>query len=119
MLPGFRIPAIEEAARGAVAAGHSGDHDTVRHQRRDDSDIAFLVVGKFLLPDLLAGLHVEGDDVAIERLAKQLAVIDSGPAAHDGASISDPRRSTLVLHRRAPARPRRCSDWWSRSAPAA
>src|SRR5262249_42402495 len=58
LLPGFRIPAVEETARGAVAAGHAGDHDAVGHQRRDDADIAFLVVGKFLLPDLLAGLHV-------------------------------------------------------------
>src|SRR5262249_37173619 len=81
---------------------HAGDHDPVRHQRGDNADIAFLVVGELLLPDLLAGLHVEGDDMTIQRLAEQLAVIDRGSPAHDGAGIPDPRCRALVLDRRAP-----------------
>src|SRR5262249_62248519 len=68
MLAGIGIPAVEEPARCAVAAGHPGDHNPVRHQRRNDADVTFLVVGKFLFPDLFSGLHVERDDVAIERL---------------------------------------------------
>src|SRR5262245_56935823 len=58
MLAGFRIPAVEEPARRAVAARHPGDEDPVRHQRRDSAEVTFLVVGKLLLPDLFARLHV-------------------------------------------------------------
>src|SRR5262249_18614361 len=63
MLAGRRVPAVEEAAGGAVAAGHAGDQHAVGDERRDDAGVAFLVVGELLLPELLAGLHVERDDV--------------------------------------------------------
>src|SRR5262249_12313002 len=85
VLSGVGIPAVEEAARGAVAAGDAADHDAVRDQRRDDAGVALLVVGEFLLPELASGLHVEREDVRVDLLAKQLAVVDGGAAAHDDA----------------------------------
>src|SRR5262245_58767616 len=102
MLAGIGIPAIKEPARCAVAARHPGDHNPVRHQRRDDADITFLVIGNFLFPDLFSGLHVERDDVAIERLAKQPTIVKRGSPAHDGTRSPNPRRRALILNRRAP-----------------
>ncbi len=100
--PAFRIPAVEEAARGAVPARHPGDHHAVRHQRRDDSRVTFLEVGEFLLPHLLAGLHVERDDVAVYRLAKKLPVVEGRWSPNDDAGVPDTRSGALVFHRCAP-----------------
>src|SRR5262249_57897710 len=102
LVAGVRIPSVEKAARGAVAARDASDENPVRDQRGDDPGIAFLEVREFLLPDLLSGLHVERDDVRVDLLAKQLAVVDGGAAAHDDAGVADPRRRALVLHRRPP-----------------
>src|SRR5262249_60991041 len=90
--------------RWSLPARHSGDHNPVRHQRRDDADVTFLVIGKFLFPELFSGLHVERDDVAIERLAKQPTIVNRGSPAHEGAGSPDPRRRPLILNRRAPDR---------------
>src|SRR5262249_60914787 len=102
MWAGTLPPAAETPPRCAAAPRHSGDHNPVRHQRRDDADVTFLVIGKFLFPDLFSGLHVERDDVAIERLAKQPTIVNRGSPAHDGAGGPDPRRRALILNRRAP-----------------
>src|SRR5215813_13959607 len=104
LFAGFRLPAIEEAARGAVSARHPGDHDAIRYQGRDYAGVAFLVVGELLLPDLLASLHVERDDMTINRLAKKFAIIDGRSPAHDDAGLTNPRRPALILNRRAPDR---------------
>ena len=98
------IPAVEEPARRAVAARHPGDEDPVRRQRGDNACVAFLVVSELLLPDLLAGLHIERDDMAVDRLAKKFAIIDGRSPAHDDAGLTNPRRPALILNRRAPDR---------------
>src|SRR5262249_55994954 len=94
--------AIEEAARGAVSARHPGDHDAIRYQGRDYAGVAFLVVGELLLPDLLASLHVDRDDMTINRLAKKLAIIDGRSPAHDDAGLTNPRTPPLIFDRRPP-----------------
>src|SRR5215831_15432071 len=98
----YRIPAIEEAARGAVSARHPGDHDAIRYQGGDYASVAFLVVGELLLPDLLASLHVEGDDMTINRLAKKLAIIDGRSPSPDDAGLTNSRRPPLIFDRRQP-----------------
>src|SRR5262249_60677896 len=88
--------AMEEAARGAGSARHPGDHDAIRYQGRDYAGVAFLVVGELLLPDLLASLHVERDDMTINRLATKLAIIDRRSPAHDAARFRNPSRPAPV-----------------------
>src|SRR5215813_12548242 len=102
LFAGFRLPAIEEAARGAVSARHPGDHDAIRYQGGDYASVAFLVVGELLLPDLLSSLHVERDDMTINRLAKKLAIIDGRSSAHDDAGLTNPRGPPLIFDRRPP-----------------
>src|SRR5262249_73858 len=102
MLAGIRIPAVEEPARRSVAARHPGDHDAIRYQRGDYAGVAFLVVSKLLSPDLLASLHIKRDDVPVDRLAKQFAIIDGRSPAHDDAGLTNPRRPPLIFDRCPP-----------------
>src|SRR5207237_4126748 len=102
LLAGLGVPAVEEPTGGAIAARHPRDHDAVRHQRRDDAGVALLVVGELLLPELLAGLHVERDDMRVDRLAEELAVVDGRAAARDDAGRADAGRAALVVDGRAP-----------------
>ena len=59
--------------------------------------VAFLEVGEFLLPDLLAGLHVERDDVASIVLAKELAVVDRRARRALMRRTRDAQRAAVVL----------------------
>src|SRR5262249_32217359 len=72
LLAGLRIPAHEEAARGVLAAGGSRDQHAVGDERGADALVAFLMLGELLLPDLLAGLHVERDYMRIQGRAIEL-----------------------------------------------
>src|SRR5262249_61896259 len=85
-LAGFGVPAVEEAARRRFSAGHPGDQHAVGDHRRPAPVITFLGFGELLLPDLLAGLDVEGDDVVVDRHAEELAVVEYRRAACDAAA---------------------------------
>src|SRR5262249_24124589 len=65
-LAGFRVPTVEEATCRGLAAGHSRNDDAVGHNRRARGEIAFLGFGKLLVPDLLARLHVERDEMVVD-----------------------------------------------------
>jgi hypothetical protein len=75
VLPGFGIPAVQKSARRELATRHAGDQHAVRDDRRARRGIALFVVGELLLPHLFARLHVERDDVVVERDAIELAVV--------------------------------------------
>ena len=105
MLSGFRIPAIEEAAGGVIAARHAGDQHAVGDERRARRGVAFREVGKLLLPYLCAGFHVERNDVRVERHTKELAVVDGRRAAVDRAAASVRRRFRRRVGGRAPDLP--------------
>src|SRR5947209_8379222 len=109
LFAGFRIPAIEEAARGAISTCHPSDYDAIRYQRSDYAGVAFLVVGELLFPNLLPSLHLERDDMTINRLAKKLAIIDSRSPAHDDARLTNTRRAALIFHRCPPDLLARCN----------
>ena len=83
LLPGLRIPAVQKSARRGLAARHSGNHHAIGHDRRARRVISLAPVGKLLLPDLFAGLHVERDDVVVDGDAEQFAAVDRGGAAGD------------------------------------
>src|SRR5207302_2272737 len=105
LLSRIRIVALDEAARGAVSAPHSRDQHAVRDDRSDDSLVAFLPLGILLLPDLLAGLHVEREHMRVDRLTKELALVDRRRAAHQRAAGRDAQRAALVLDGSAPDLP--------------
>src|SRR5262249_46847520 len=60
-----------------------------------------LRLGELLLPDLLAGLHVERDKVIVDRHTKELAVVKHRRAARDAA----PGDAGLGFNGRAPELP--------------
>ena len=52
LLAGIRIPAVEESARGGLAAGHAGDQHAVGDDRRAGGVVALFGIGEFLVPEL-------------------------------------------------------------------
>src|SRR5438309_9985571 len=107
LLPGIRIVGVDAAARGAVAARHPRDQHPVRNDGRNDAFVAFFPIGILLLPDLLAGLHVEREYVRVDRLAKELALVDRRRASHERSAGRDSQRASFVLDGRAPYLPAR------------
>src|SRR5207247_951993 len=105
LLPGLRVVRLDEAARGAVPARHPRDQYAVGDEGRNDALVAFLPLGVLLLPDLLAGLHVESEHVRVDRLAKELALVDRRRASHERSAGRDAQRPALVLDGRAPDLP--------------
>ena len=101
-LPGLRIPAIEEATSGELAAGHPGNHDAIGHNRCAGGGVALVPVGKFLVPQHLAALHVEGEQMVVDRDAKQPPVVDRRGASVDRAKEGDARGGGVGVHRSAP-----------------
>ena len=100
-LPGVRIPAIEEPARGGLSTGHAGNQHAVGNDRPTRSVVAICGVGEFLVPELFAGLHVECEHVVVNRHAKEFAVIDRRRASVESGTL-DPR---FELDLRAPDLP--------------
>src|SRR5262249_9637959 len=101
LLAGRGIPAVEETARAEFGAGAAGDQDSVRDQRCNGERVAFLPLGHFLLPQLLAGLLVERHPVRVERGAEHLALEDRDALVRHAAA-HDAWRSGVVIDRRAP-----------------
>ena len=98
---GLRVPTSEESARGALAAGHSGNHDAVGDNRRTRRVVAVLLVRELLVPDLHARLHVERDEMVVVGDAIELAVVD-----RRGAAVDETADGSLFEHdRRAPDLP--------------
>src|SRR5207237_26930 len=90
------IPTIDEPAGPELRAGNARDDNAVRDERSHGHRIAFLDVGRFLTPQFLAGLHVECNDVGVERGAEKLAVVNRTTAI-DNAATDDARRLCRVL----------------------
>src|SRR5215472_1964475 len=96
-----RIVTFDVAAAAVFGAGHAGDQHAVGDQRCAGHGDAVLGFARFDAPDLLAGLHVEGDDARIERGAEDFALVDRG-AAVDDAAADHARRVGRILDRRIP-----------------
>ncbi len=99
LLAGLRIPAVQEPARRGFAAGHAGNHDALGDDWRAGGVVPLAPVGELLFPDLFPGLHVECDDVVVDRHAVQLAVVDRRGAARDRVGAL---HLGIDLHWRAP-----------------
>src|SRR5207247_6457140 len=75
-LTGIRVPAIEEPARGGFSAGHSRNQHSVGYDRPARGVEAVFGIGEFLVPELLAGFHVDAEHVIVDRHAKDFDVIN-------------------------------------------
>src|SRR5262245_3992701 len=73
-LAGLGVERREEAARLPISAGNAGIDDAVVEQRRGGNGVAILPAGEAGSPDFLAGLSVEGNEIAVELAEKDLAV---------------------------------------------
>ena len=114
LLAGRGVPAVEEAAGGGLAAGHPRDEDPVGHDGGARRVVALRPVGELLVPQLLAGLHVEGEDVVVDGHPEETALVDHRPAPVEAAA---PPRSLLEDDRRAPDLPARLQVDGERPAP--
>ena len=81
-LAGIRVVGVDEAAASVLAAGRADDHLVLDDQRRDRRGIALLEVLHHHVPHDVAGLHVEGEEVRVERGHEQL-VAENAEAAVD------------------------------------
>ena len=104
LLAGGRVPAVEEAAGGGLAAGHPRDEDPVGHHRSAGRVVPLRRVGELLLPQLLAGLHVEGEHMVVDGHPEEPALVDHRPAP---VEVAAPPRPFLEDDRRAPDLPPR------------
>src|SRR5262249_35325986 len=73
LLAGPCVERREEAARLPISAGNAGIDDAVVNQRRGGEGVTILPAGELGSPDLLAGLDVEGNEIAVELAKKTLA----------------------------------------------
>ena len=104
MLAGGYIVSFEEAANAEFRAGHADDDDAVGDQRRARHGVAVLDrcrLGRFHLPDHLAGLGVHGDDLVVQKQPDDHPVVDRD-AAIDDAAAHDAQRLRRIVVRGAP-----------------
>ena len=66
LLAGGGIPPVQEAAGGGLAAGHPRDEDPVGDHRGARCVVALRPVGELLVPQLLAGLHIQREHVVVD-----------------------------------------------------
>ena len=104
LLAGGRIPAVQEAAGRGLAARHPRNQDPVGHDRSARRVVALRPIGELLVPQLFAGLHVEGEDVVVDGHPEEPALVDHRPAAVEAAA---PPRCLFEDDRRAPDLPAR------------
>ena len=95
MLAGLGIVGFDEAAIAEFGAGHADDDDAFDDQRRAGHRVAvgrYRRIGRFCLPDLLAGLGVERDNPIVHQRADDHALVDRGAAIDDAAADDAQRR---------------------------
>src|SRR5207249_218127 len=66
------------------------------------SGVALVPIRKSLVPDLLAGLHVECNQMIVLRRPKEFAVVNRRRASRSRAILRTTRRPLFKLDRRAP-----------------
>ncbi len=102
-LAGLGVERREEAARLPISAGNAGIDHAVVEQRRGGDGVAILPAGELGSPDLLAGLDVEGNEIAVELAEKNLAIPHRNaavvPAAADCRNVLLDARAVLPYER--------------------
>ena len=70
-LPRLRVVGVDESANTNFSASDADDHLVLHGKRRHGQGVAHLVVLDFNVPDDVAALRVEADDVSVERREKE------------------------------------------------
>src|SRR5262249_46964864 len=86
LLPRVLAVGDDVAARAEFPAGEAGDHQVLGDGGRGVEDRALRVVDDLRLPQFLAVLRVQGDQVAVEAPHEQLAVRVGDAAVVDVAA---------------------------------
>src|SRR5580704_17660912 len=102
--PGGGVVRVNEAANAVFAAGYAHDDEIFNGERRERDAVAFAIVKRGGIPNYIAGLGVESDNMRVE-CAEENFVTENGEAAIDAtaAGTNVGRKSALVL----PDRPAR------------
>ena len=84
-------------ANAVLAAGGADDHLVLDHQRRDRRRMPGLVVLERRVPHDRAGLHVERDQVRVERGHEQLVAEHAEAAVDEAAARRQVRRQLAAI----------------------
>ena len=88
-LAGVGVARLDPADDAELAARHAGDDLALDDHRRGRVAVAGLEVVDVFLPDDLAGLLVEGDELGVEGAEDHLVLVERGAAVHDVAAGQD------------------------------
>ena len=85
-LAGLRVVGVDESADAVLTARDADDHLVVHDERRERRGVALLVFLHRRVPGDRAGLHVERDQVRVERRHEQLVAEDAEPVIDEAAA---------------------------------
>ena len=99
LLAGLGIVAGDEAATGLgiAATGHALDHLAVDDEGTAGIAPALIPVGRGMVPDHLAGLGVERDDMGVGRGGDEIALIDRHVAGGEVLRVGDQPGREIAL----------------------
>jgi len=100
MLAGLGIVGFDEAAVAEFGPGHADDDDAFDDKRRAGHRVAVgrcRRIGRFCLPDLLAGLGIERDNPVVHESADNHAVVDGGAAIDDATTHNAQGRRRIFM----------------------
>ena len=84
-LAGLRVVRVDESADAVLGAGDADDHLVLDDERREGHRVAGAVIDELDVEQHAAGLHVERDQMRIERPHEQ-PIAEDAEAAVDGAA---------------------------------
>jgi hypothetical protein len=100
VLAGLGVIAFKKAAMAEFGPGHTHDDDAVHDQRCPGHRVTIgrgRRLGRFRLPDFLAGLGVERDEPVIHERADDHALVDRRAAIDDAAADDAQRLRRIVV----------------------
>ncbi len=87
--PGLSVVSIDETAAGVIAARHANDHLVLDHERSKRDGVTVFGFLDRSVPEHLAGLPIERNQVSVERTHVQLVSEDGGTAVHHPAADAE------------------------------
>src|SRR6185503_19236515 len=85
-LPGLRVVGVDEAADAVLAAGDADNHLVLDDERRDGGRVPLREVFERRVPDDRAGLHVERQQVRVERRHEEAIAEDAESPVDEAAA---------------------------------
>ena len=85
-LAGLGVVGVQKSANAVFGARNSDDDFVLDRQRRECDGVRGLVIGDFYVPADAAGLHVQRNQVGVQRADEQLVVERRNAAIHLAAA---------------------------------